>query len=162
VFPIAALVLAAACGKDSGQSTELEKLAKKKQEEAEKLAKVTAPKPPEPARPPPKKEDLVASCKADRDAVACQGACAMDDWESCNTMAVLYEEGTGGVPVDFDAARRFHLRACDGGSGPGCYDLANFYVMGKDVGKNPRKAQEYFKKACDLKVEAACKELEPR
>jgi TPR repeat protein len=154
----AAILLAAACGQDSGPDPELEKLRKKREAEIELMKKATQPKPPEPPKPPPDKAELVAKCKQ-QDAVACQGACALDDFESCHLMGLAYEEARG-VPTDYDAARRFHIRACEGGFGQGCYAAGIFYDYGKSVPKNPRKAQEYFKKACELKIDAACKEVE--
>jgi len=158
----AAILLAAACGTDSKPDPELEALKKKKDDEEKLRVEATKPKPAEPAKPVPAKEELVGKCKTDGDGPACQGACALEDFESCHLMGLLYEEGKGGVPVDFEAARKFHERSCDGGFGQGCYAAAVFWDYGKSVSKSPRKAQQYFKKACELKVDAACKELKPR
>ncbi len=158
----AAIFLAAACGTESRTDPELEALKKKKDAEEKLRAEATKPKPPEPQKPVPSKEELTGKCKSDGDGPSCQGACALEDFESCFLMARLYEDGKGGVPVDYEAAREFLERGCEGGHGQSCYAAATYYDYGKTVNKSPRTAQEYFKKACDLKVEAGCKELKPK
>jgi len=160
MIPIA-LVLA--CSSSSETDPKLEALKKKREAEEKARIEATKPKPPGPPVDAPSPDQLKDRCKQQQDAAACQGSCGAGDMESCYQMGLLWEEGGGGLPkTDFDAARRFHIRACEGGYGQGCYSAGVFYDYGKSVPKNPRKAREYFDQACKLGISAGCKELEDK
>lgn len=150
----------AACGspdEEADKRREAERL--EIRAKAQRLAEATKPDPNagQPAKPVDKRE-LIAKCDAG-DAASCQGACALEHADSCSKFARLFEEGRGGVPENFEAARDFHLKACTFGSGQGCYSLGLFFKLGKSIPKSPERAEKYFTEGCKLGFQPACDEL---
>jgi TPR repeat protein len=150
----------AACGspdEEADKRREAERL--EIRAKAKRVAEATTPDPTadQPAKPVNKAE-LIEKCDAD-DAASCQGACALEHADSCSKFARLFEEGRGGVPENFEAARDFHLKACTFGSGEGCYSLGLFFKLGKSIPKSPERAQKYFAQGCKLGFQPACDEV---
>ena len=60
------------------------------------------------------------------------------------------------VAKDEKRAAELYPRACDGGDGLGCYNLAVAYVQGIGVSKDLKRAFQLFKQACDRGDAQAC------
>lgn len=156
---VAGLCLAA-CGspdEEADKRREAERLAI--EAKAKRIAEATKPDPTagQPAAKP-NKGQLIDKCEGG-DAPSCQGACALEHADSCTRFATLFEEGRGGVPENFEAARDFHLKGCTLGSGQGCYSLGLFFKLGKSIPKSPERAQKYFEEGCKLGFQPACDEV---
>jgi TPR repeat protein len=81
-------------------------------------------------------------------------ACTGGDPAGCNDLG-LARSLSGDAP---GAAKYFQM-ACNAKTQLGCLGLGTLYRDGKGVAKDPAKAKDLFKKACDGKVAAACKLL---
>jgi TPR repeat protein len=68
---------------------------------------------------------------------------------------VVFLNGSG-VEADPAKAATFLDRACAGGDGEGCNDLAVAYEKGTGVTRDRRRSVELFKKACELGFQGAC------
>jgi hypothetical protein len=151
-------VLLAACGSPDKEADERMKAERATAEaKAKKLAEATKPDPTGDQPVKFNKGQLIDKCEAG-DAPSCQGACALEDGDSCTRFATMFEEAKG-VPEDFEAARDFHNKGCTYGSGQGCYSLGLFYKLGKSSIKSPEKAAEYFAAGCKLGFQPACDEV---
>ncbi len=55
---------------------------------------------------------------------------------------------------------KMHKKACEGGSAWGCRALGLMYASGpQGVPKDPKRALDYTRRACSMKLESACQEL---
>jgi len=71
--------------------------------------------------------------------------CEEDDLASCVKAGKdAYEDDQ-----DYDKAKKYLKKACDGGKAQGCELLGGLYLLGKGVKKDEEKALELFEKACD-------------
>jgi hypothetical protein len=61
-----------------------------------------------------------------------------------------------GDPAPGEAAAPLFARACTGTVTIGCLGLGTIYRDGRDTAKDPARAAELFKKACDGGVKPAC------
>ncbi|MCG3719916.1 sel1 repeat family protein, partial [Aliarcobacter butzleri] len=50
-----------------------------------------------------------------------------------------------------------YIKACDLGNASACYNLGIMYSDGKFFAKNSANAKEYFRRACDMNFDEACK-----
>ena len=74
--------------------------------------------------------------------------CDGGDPSSCNTLGVMYFNGTG-VPKDYGKANTLYTKACDGGNANGCNNAGTLYFNGTGVPKDYGKAKTLYTKACD-------------
>jgi hypothetical protein len=79
-------------------------------------------------------------------------ACSAGLASSCAHLALLYEQGGNYV-----YAATYHQNGCDAGDAKECSAIARMYYEGGSVSQDAQKAQELFKKACDLGDETGCK-----
>jgi TPR repeat protein len=75
--------------------------------------------------------------------------CADDDGDSCYRLGWLYEAGKGGVEKSAEEAVKQYEVSCKLDSPIGCNGLANMYAAGTGIAKDPAKALELYKKACE-------------
>ena len=81
-------------------------------------------------------------------------ACDAGDAPGCNDLGLARS-----LAGDHGGAMKYFQMACNAKSQLGCLGLGMIHRDGKGVPKDPAKAKELFKKACDGKVAAACKLL---
>jgi hypothetical protein len=81
-------------------------------------------------------------------------ACSGGDPAGCNDLGLARS-----LSGDHGGAKKYFEMSCNAKSQLGCLGLGMLYKDGKGVAKDPGKAKELFKKACDGKVAAACKLL---
>jgi TPR repeat protein len=55
-----------------------------------------------------------------------------------------------------DSVEKELKKSCKKGQGQDCLALASAYREGRNVEKNAKKAAEYYKKGCELRVSRAC------
>ncbi len=68
-----------------------------------------------------------------------------DDMAACVQAGKDAYEGD----ADYDKAKKYLKKACDGGEARGCELLGGLYLLGKGVKKDEDKALELFEKACE-------------
>lgn len=81
-----------------------------------------------------------------------QKACDLGEQSGCIQLAKTYDDGLG-VKQDDNKALKIMQGVCDKGFGNGCTNLGYVYVR---KGGDYKKANQYFKKACDLKDTFGC------
>lgn len=134
--------------------------------------KSSAPPPP---APPPKDERVLACENKNRKACFALGrsylsrnatdidkaiqylsrACQLKSPIGCLEAAKQLE--TRGQGRDRKKARRFYERACDAGRGSACAELARMWHKGIGGASNPRTADAFEHRACQLGYSAACR-----
>ena len=80
----------------------------------------------------------------------------------CLKVGMMYEYGSGTCePLqkspDYFKAFDWYVKACNLEESLGCFNLATMYENGNGVIMNLSKALSFFGKACDLKMQDACK-----
>lgn len=89
-------------------------------------------------------------------------ACDLGMVEGCLNAGVCLSEGVGGLPINLMDAVPFLNKACDEGNSVGCMKLFNLYINEKSrkmdvgMGRDPVKAYEYARRACDLNDIMGC------
>jgi len=62
----------------------------------------------------------------------------------------LFKQGMNAYnSKDYQTARKYYKKACDGGDAKGCNNLGFLYDKGHGVQQNYSIAAKYYKKACD-------------
>ena len=74
-------------------------------------------------------------------------ACDKNHYQSCSKAAFLYEEGKD-VKVDMKQALKLYSKACGGGDGLGCHNVAVYYSK-SDNKALKELAIKFYDKACD-------------
>ena len=82
-------------------------------------------------------------------------ACNAGYMPDCSVLAMLYQDGIGGREHDDAKAAALHRKACDGGAGIGCFNLAMMIEAGGDGPVDPDRARPLYDKAIEL-LEKAC------
>lgn len=89
--------------------------------------------------------------------------CNSGDPLSCEKAGDGYFNGSGGVAKNIETAAEFYLKACQSGRTNNCHKI---YSCGKcffsgDCGapKDPAKMEKLYRKACEQKVDYACRTL---
>ncbi len=82
-------------------------------------------------------------------------ACNAGYMPDCSVLAMLHQDGIGGREHDDARAAQLHRRACDGGAGIGCFNLALMIEAGGDGPADPDRATPLYAKAIEL-LERAC------
>ena len=76
---------------------------------------------------------------------------------SANVYADNFGEGLKAFEQqDYQKARKFYEKACNGGDASGCFNLGELYRTGEGVPQDFSKAKELYKKACDEGLEVGC------
>ena len=75
-------------------------------------------------------------------------ACAFEDWKSCRGLALLLQNGKGGLRKNASEAARVAKLACDHGDFGGCTVLGIDYAMGYSGAKDVAAGNALFDKAC--------------
>lgn len=83
--------------------------------------------------------------------------CELNNYDSCNNLGVLYSFGKSGIKKNVTEITSLFTKACDNNYGESCSNLAAIYYFGKLGTKDKEKAIALYKKACELKIESACK-----
>ena len=82
---------------------------------------------------------------------AADKSCAAGYAEGCSQVGVLSIGDSG-------RAAEFFRKGCEGRDAKvGCFNLAYAYEVGSGVPKDPAKAAELYKRACDAGSQIACK-----
>lgn len=87
--------------------------------------------------------------------VGFEGACAVEDWNACNSLGALLHEQLG-RPAD---ARPIYERACSSGYVLSCANLGILYRDGEGVAADQARANTYFEDACGRGSVGACYDL---
>jgi TPR repeat protein len=82
-------------------------------------------------------------------------ACNAGYMSDCSVLAMLYQDGLGGREHSDAMAHDLHLRACDGGAGIGCFNLAGMIEAGGAGPSDPERAKPLYAKAIAA-LEASC------
>jgi TPR repeat protein len=88
-----------------------------------------------------------------------QKACQAEVQGACGTLGVLYASGNG-VPQDHPKALSLLNNSCDKGYAADCFTLGK--IFGEPLygyNRQFQRAQAYFRKACDDKLEQACNHI---
>ena len=64
-----------------------------------------------------------------------------------------------GTAAELEQGASWLRRACDGGDPPGCALLAALHEAGQGVPRDPARAAELYKKACDAGLASSCERL---
>ena len=70
----------------------------------------------------------------------------------------MYVNGQG-VAKDTGKAYLLYEKACNGGDADGCYHAGQTCRLSFMLPECPAKAQEYWKKGCDMGYQKACDQL---
>ena len=84
--------------------------------------------------------------------------CAAGSLVDCNNVGATYGRGVG-TPVDFNQAKTFYTKACNGGVGESCNNLALMSFNGEAGLKNDEAAREFAEMACNLDSVKGCANL---
>jgi TPR repeat protein len=79
----------------------------------------------------------------------------LNNAEAQNLLGELYHFGGEGVPVDYQKAREWYLKAVKGGNGVAANHLGRLYLNGEGVQKDEKEAEAWYKKGMELGDEAA-------
>ena len=79
-------------------------------------------------------------------------ACDAGEMEACYDLALLFEDGQGGVEKDLDKARSLYEKACNAESPDptACSNLGYMYKTGSGVEADPAEATELYSRSCEL------------
>lgn len=84
-------------------------------------------------------------------------ACEGDELDACDRLAKLYAAGKAGSPQQ---ALALFKKNCDAGRAPACNSVGTLFEEGgESVAKDELQAALYYRKACDGKSGAGCKNL---
>lgn len=76
---------------------------------------------------------------------------------SANVYADDFEEGVKAFEQqDYQKAKEFYEKACNGGDASGCSNLGGLYYTGKGVPQDFSKAKELYEKACNGGKASGC------
>jgi TPR repeat protein len=75
---------------------------------------------------------------------------------SCTSVGLQMAFGTFGRTKDEKGAVPFLDKACLGGDGQGCHELAVMFENGRGVARDPARAKELHEKACAAGAKASC------
>lgn len=78
------------------------------------------------------------------------------DGKACTRLGEVYEYGYFGFNKSISDAKDLYQKACDLNDGMGCYKLGNIYYF-KTKGLPISKAEEFYKKGCELGYVQSCK-----
>ena len=89
-------------------------------------------------------------------------SCDLGEGFSCVIVGLMYEKGSAiceplQKSPDYFKAFDWYVKACNLKESLGCFKLATMYDNGDGVSMNLSKALSFFGKACDLKMQDACK-----
>ena len=80
-------------------------------------------------------------------------ACDLGVTEGCLNAGVCLSEGVGGLPRSIQDSLPYLNKACDASNNIACMKLFNLYISPQEKGsswnRDPVKAFEYAKRACD-------------
>ncbi|MDL0089323.1 tetratricopeptide repeat protein [Campylobacter gastrosuis] len=81
--------------------------------------------------------------------------------KSCNLAGGQYYNGSFEAKQDYEKALKYFTKACEAKEDSedkfsSCFQLGNMYFFDQGVEKNPKKAVELYKKACDGKEGYGC------
>ena len=76
----------------------------------------------------------------------------------CGSIGDIYQRGIG-VQKNYNKARKFYTKSCDGGEMGGCGALGDLYAYGLGVKPSYTKSIELYKQACDGGKKIACDRL---
>ena len=77
---------------------------------------------------------------------------------ACNDLALLYVRAPRGAR-NYESARTYFLKACDGGNTEGCNNLGYMYEIGDGVQKDHNTAQQLYTTSCDNDNMDGCAKL---
>ncbi len=83
-------------------------------------------------------------------------ACEYGNTDGCYTVARSYLDGSLFIKKDIDRGLSGLEKACNNKYVRACSDLADLYLRGTGVTKNPSKAVEYYRKGCELNDALMC------
>jgi len=83
-------------------------------------------------------------------------ACAQNDLTACNEIGASYGRGVQGFEKNLDQAKKHYTKACDGGLGESCNNLAMMAYSGEAGAKDPVAARQLAQKSCELKSFNGC------
>lgn len=86
---------------------------------------------------------------APRDFFFVSTGCQQRDANACARLGVYFRMGVG-TKQDYRLSRRHSEFACKAGVATGCLQLGFLYNEGQGVAKSRTRAQQYYRKACDL------------
>ena len=101
---------------------------------------------------------LLANGQDSRGAGLLRRSCAVDVFDACLRLGVLYRDGRG-VPRDSRRAVRFFQTTCDEGLWQGCTELGVMLAGGKGVAKDAGAAMDLFERSCDAGEPSGCHHL---
>lgn len=81
-------------------------------------------------------------------------ACDLRSISACERAGALF--AATGRSRDDRLARRYYERACDAGRGAACSELAELWAAGRGGSSNPRTAQAFANRACQLGHRSSC------
>jgi hypothetical protein len=95
---------------------------------------------------------LQAEGKVERAGGFFEYACEAGEMEACYDLALLYEDGDGGLEKDLERARSLYQKACNAENPDptACSNLGYMYKMGNGVEKDAVKATELYVKSCEM------------
>jgi TPR repeat protein len=83
-----------------------------------------------------------------RQAQAHEKGCKKGDAGECFNLALVYQQGLGGVTKNEALAATFFQKACDKGHLDACNNLGIAYAEGQGVPRDPKLAVAFFDKSC--------------
>jgi hypothetical protein len=95
---------------------------------------------------------LQADGKADLARAFFDHACGAGEMEACYDLALLYEDGEGGVEQDLERAKSLYEKACnaDTPDPTACSNLGYMYKTGNGVEADAKKATELYSRSCEI------------
>ena len=76
-------------------------------------------------------------------------ACDTGNMKACYKLAIMYDDGRGGVKKDDTKAAGLYKKTCDAGNMKACYNLGMMYQHGEGVKKSYKKAAGLYTTACN-------------
>ncbi|MEK7704670.1 MAG: hypothetical protein AAB426_06890 [Myxococcota bacterium] len=80
---------------------------------------------------------------------------------ACGDLGLRHFFGVWGAREDLAKAMDFLGQGCELGDASSCYGLSSHYINGLGVASDRTRGRMLLEKACAMKLEAACKTLEP-
>lgn len=85
-------------------------------------------------------------------------SCKLNNAGACNNLGYMFYSGKGNLAKNKIQAVTFFTKSCKLDNALGCNNLGIMYKTGQGTPKDLLKAKEFFKKACDLGSQKACRE----